>query len=172
MTTHPSDSTPLEFTDYDTRLGAYGVVVDGEDRVLLARWNAPSGDMWILPGGGVEFSESPEDGLVREFEEETGYDVECGTLLEVRTSTIAAEQRFVATDRPMRTVQVFYTARILGGTLRDEVGGSTDAAAWFPIADLPTVRHAQNVERAIELAADAAAARGGASPGSGVSRPR
>lgn len=162
----------LDFTDYDTRLGAYGVVVDDQDRVLLARWNAPSGDMWILPGGGVEFGESPEDGLVREFEEETGYDVECGALLEVRTSTIPAEQRFVATDRPMRTVQVFYTARILGGTLRDEVGGSTDAAAWFPIAELPTVRHAQNVEHALELAAVSAAARGGASPTSGISRPR
>jgi ADP-ribose pyrophosphatase YjhB (NUDIX family) len=165
---------PLEFTDYDTRLGAYGVVVDDRDRVLLARWNAPSGDMWILPGGGVEFDESPEEGLVREFEEETGYDVECGTLLDVRTSTIPAAQRFVATERPMRAVQVFYTARITGGQLRDEVDGSTDAAAWIPIADLSTVRHAQSVEHAIELAAAVAAARGGAAPGmdTGVSRPR
>ncbi|MFZ7087163.1 NUDIX hydrolase [Curtobacterium sp. RRHDQ10] len=154
----------LDFTDYDTRLGAYGVVVDEHDRVLLARWNAPSGDMWILPGGGVEFGETPEDGLVREFEEETGYDVECGTLLDVRTSTIPAEQRFVPTDRPMRVVQVFYTARITGGALRDEVDGSTDAAAWVPIADLPTIQHARNIEHALELAAAAAAARGGVRP--------
>ncbi|KQO63929.1 hypothetical protein ASF23_06395 [Curtobacterium sp. Leaf261] len=162
----------MEFTDYDTRLGAYGVVVDEQDRVLLARWNAPSGDMWILPGGGVEFGESPEAGLIREFEEETGYDVECGALLAVRTNTITADQRFVATDRPMRTVQVFYTARILGGTLRDEVGGSTDAAAWFPVAELASVRHAQNVEQVLELAGATAAARGGASPGPAVSPPR
>jgi hypothetical protein len=31
---------------------------------------------------------------------------------------------------------VFYTARITGGELRHEVGGSTDMAAWIPLDDL------------------------------------
>src|SRR5262245_42640675 len=64
----------VEFTEYDTRLGAYAVVVrDGQ--VLLALWNEPDGPQWTLPGGGVELQEALEEAVVREVREETGYDV-------------------------------------------------------------------------------------------------
>ncbi len=61
----------MEYTDYDTRLAAYGVVTDG-DRVLLARLRVPEAGTWTLPGGGVEFDETVEQAVVREIHEETG----------------------------------------------------------------------------------------------------
>jgi len=39
-------------------------------------------------------------------------------------------------------IQVIYRVRVTGGTLRDEVDGSTDAAAWYTraeVAELPVV---------------------------------
>ncbi|WP_144765149.1 NUDIX hydrolase [Curtobacterium sp. 9128] len=130
----------MEYTDYDTRLAAYGVVVrDG--RVLLAMQRFPEAGTWALPGGGVEFNETVEDAVVREFMEETGYEVAVDGLLGIRHHVVPAERRMHENGRPMKAVQVVFRVRVTGGELRDEVDGSTERAAWIRVADLPHHRH-------------------------------
>jgi 8-oxo-dGTP diphosphatase len=128
----------LEFTDYHVRLAAYALLVDdsdGDEKVLLAWWNGEghSEPAWSLPGGGIEFDESLRDGLVREVFEETGYHVTPGPLL--------VDDFFTGTGRtfdgPFRSQRFVFDATITGGELgTTEVDGSTDYAAWVPLAEL------------------------------------
>lgn len=122
-----------------TRVAAYCIIVDA-GRLLLAHWNEGGGRGWSLPGGGVEFGEDPADAAVREALEETGYDVRLDALLGVDSKLISGSHRFDGSDVPMHALRLLYAATITGGELRDEVGGSTDRAEWFPLDQLPPDR--------------------------------
>jgi ADP-ribose pyrophosphatase YjhB (NUDIX family) len=116
------------------RVGAYAVCVRG-GAVLLARL---IGSGWTLPGGGLDHGEDPRDGAIREVEEETGYRVELRQLLTVESFRWLLDRAEGPFDH--QAICVIYTAEVVGGELRDEIGGSTDTAAWIPlesVADLP-----------------------------------
>lgn len=136
-----------EFTEYDTRLAAYAVIVDDQDRVLLALWNEPEEPLWTLPGGGVDLHETAEEGAIREVREETGYDVALDGLLGVNTLVTAPEERIVPSVRWQKNVRVVFRAHVVGGELTKELDGTTDEARWVPMADLPGLARIGLVQR-------------------------
>lgn len=141
----------MEFTEYDTRLAAYAVIVDDQERVLLALFNQGPTPRWTLPGGGVELHETLEQGVVREVREESGYDVRLGRLLGIDTAVIPVEQRMIATDRPMKTVRVLFEAEVIRGELTHELDGTTDEARWIPLDELPALPRKSVVDTALAL---------------------
>ena len=141
----------MDFRDYDTRLAAYCLVVSPAAEVLLALWNEPSEPLWSLPGGGVELDETPAEGAVRELREESGYDVELGALLGIDTHLVPPERRLTPGPRALKSVRVLYEARVVGGSLRREVDGTTDEARWFPLDQVASLARVPLVDTGIGM---------------------
>ena len=143
----------MGFRDFDTRLAAYCVIVeprDGQEHVLLSMLRAGNtrwGARWTLPGGGVEYDEGFEAAAIREVREETGYDARLTGMLGARTFT--PRSRTSSRDpRPFKSAAVLFEAEVTGGQLGTlEVDGSTECAAWVPLADVLPRRAPGDVPR-------------------------
>lgn len=131
-------------------MAAYAVCVR-DRRILLARWMAGDGSRrWTLPGGGMDHGEDPYDTVIREAEEETGYAVEPVALLGV-DSIRRAYPRRLGTTADFQGLRIVYQARVTGGELRHETGGSTDMAAWHPLDEVPELERVGLVDVGLAL---------------------
>ncbi|MFI9581187.1 NUDIX domain-containing protein [Streptomyces sp. NPDC052236] len=115
-------------------VAASAVVTDDQGRILLQR--RCDNDLWALPGGGMEMTDSLPGTAVREVKEETGLDVKIMGLV----GTYTDPRHVIAyTDGEVRRqFNVCFTARVTGGELAisDE---STELRFIAPgdLADLP-----------------------------------
>jgi 8-oxo-dGTP diphosphatase len=121
------------------RVAAYGLA-RRETEVLMVQASSTSGveGTWWLPGGGVEFGESPAECLVREFLEETGLTAHVRRVRDVVSDVT------VMVEEPVRlhSVRVIYEVDVEDGPLRPEADGSTDAVRWVhprELQDLPLI---------------------------------
>ncbi len=134
-----------------TRVAAYAVSCDDDGRFLLCHI-APSvgvGDIWTLPGGGLEFGEPPQVAVLRELTEETGYTGELDGLLGVSDRVFHGVD---GTER-LHAIRILYRVAIVGGELRDEPDGSTDTCRWFAPSEARTLRLGELARHALDLLA-------------------
>ena len=129
------------------RIAAYGVCVNPDGRLLLARASSSIAlaGRWFLPGGGVDHGESPADALRREMFEETGLTVELGPLLDV-----VSDVRTLPDETELHTVRVLYRVNSWSGTLRAETNGTTDDVRWVAPAELPNLPLAYYVKDVVD----------------------
>lgn len=147
MAAMTTESDPRTMVDR-TRVAAYAVCRDVAGRVLLCHI-APSvgaGDLWTLPGGGLEFGEAPAVAVVRELAEETGYRGEIAGLLDVSDRLFAA----VAHADRVHAIRIVYAVRVVAGELRDEPDGSTDTCRWFTLDEARSLRLGELARRTVE----------------------
>jgi 8-oxo-dGTP pyrophosphatase MutT (NUDIX family) len=119
---------------------------DGDGRVLLARH--AEGDVWLLPGGGVEPGETPADAAVREMWEETGLLVRLTRLVGV----FGGPQHIVRYRNGDRAsyVSATFEAHMASGTARPDGSellevrfvSEAESAALRTAPWLPEVLHA------------------------------
>ncbi|MFD4376690.1 NUDIX hydrolase [Streptomyces sp. NPDC058486] len=134
----------------ELRVAAYAVVVR-DDAILLARWVARDGaKRWTLPGGGLDHGEEPLEAVVREVAEETGYAVEPTALLGI-DSIMRQWIARLGVPGSFQGLGILYEARITGGELRNETGGSTDLAAWHPLDSVPGLPRVELVDIGLDL---------------------
>jgi 8-oxo-dGTP diphosphatase len=120
------------------RVAAYALVVR-DDAVLLTR-NSPRGPhpgLWNLPGGGIEHGESPREAVVREMAEETGLEASVGAIVTVDNVSLRGTAPS-GRDEELHSVGIVYDVTVPPHAEPRvvEVQGTTDAAAWVPLADV------------------------------------
>jgi ADP-ribose pyrophosphatase YjhB (NUDIX family) len=71
-----------------TRVGVYGVVIQEGQMLLIRQKKGPYTGKFDFPGGGIEFGESPEQTLRREFVEEVAMEFDSLQLIDNITATI------------------------------------------------------------------------------------
>ncbi len=132
----------------DTVRAAGGVVArhrpDGTLEVLVV--HRPRYDDWSLPKGKLEPGESLEDAARRELEEETGLQVELGSVLE------AAEY----VDRHGRHKVVHYWQMTAVGATEWAPNEEVDETRWITVpeaATLLTYEHDRHLVEAVDSAA-------------------
>ena len=64
-------------------VGVGGVVLCGDEVLVVQRGAEPSKGLWSIPGGAVEVGESLAEACAREVAEETGLQVRVGPMVEV-----------------------------------------------------------------------------------------
>ena len=112
-------------------LGAFAVICDDQDRVLLCLRRDM--DWWNLPGGGVDAGEMPNEAVLREVREETGLEVEIERLSGVYGKVDKDELIFT------------FVCRITGGAL--VLTKESRQTAYFQIDSLPANTLPKHVER-------------------------
>jgi ADP-ribose pyrophosphatase YjhB (NUDIX family) len=111
---------------------ACAVLVEREGRVLLVRRRFdPGRGLWCLPCGFEDADESPQQAARREAREETGLEVELGTLLGA----------YHYTDDPRGAgVLLVFLARC-DPRAAPQAGDDAEEAGFFSPADLPPISH-------------------------------
>lgn len=112
------------------------VVVFGIDEgdlkvLLIQRGQAPFEGRWALPGGFVRLDESLDQGAERELREEAG----------VKVAYLEQLYTFGTVDRDPRdrVVTVAYFALVNLSEHRPQAASDARNAAWFAVADAPTL---------------------------------
>ena len=136
-----------------TRVAAYALSIDESGRILLCRIapSVASGEIWTLPGGGLEFGEPPEVAVIRELAEESGYQGEVVGLADVTDRVLTDSDG----GGRMHAIRIVYRVRLTGGELRDEIDGSTDTCGWFTPDEASRLNLGSLAKHALELAAAA-----------------
>ena len=108
---------------YDPKVSAVSIVAQEGGVLFVRRGNEPGYGLWSLPGGYVDQGEVVEEAAAREVREETGLQVEIGSLLGLYSDA----------GRPV--ILVAYEAKVVGGSLA--AGPEVLDLGFFPPNDLP-----------------------------------
>lgn len=122
-----------------THLGVYGLLVWEQKALLIQKARGPYLGKWDLPGGRLEFGETPETALHREIEEETG-------LTDVRLVLRSAESNLLewmyeGSPEEVYHIGILYDVYLESAEHANDIkiepdGEDSLGAAWFTMEQL------------------------------------
>jgi|GEM_PF-881611 len=121
------------------RPAAYGIIIQN-DAILLTKQHKTL----QLPGGGVNFGEMPEDAVIREVQEETGFIVAHPKLVGCISGFFTLKRTGATELSHVQSILLYYVCELTGGTAsiagfeNDEklIG---DMPEWVPLNKLDEI---------------------------------
>lgn len=111
------------------RVAVAAIIIDTEKRILLCEHTYRKYHPWGLPGGGLEYGESPECGIKREVWEETGLDVNVERLL------------YAESNSEFHHVSLIYLCRVVGGSFQPNL--EISQTGFFDLDKLPNILYTE-----------------------------
>lgn len=123
-------------TRHNFRLGVYALVLCDGHVVLIRKAKGPYTGQWDLPGGRIEFGESPLEALERELMEETGLRPAIVELMEVASNRFTY-QRPDGFEEECHHVGILYRVTVdsTAGLKSEPDGLDSLGSAVVPLAD-------------------------------------
>lgn len=112
-------------------IGVFAAIFDNKNRILFCHRN--DYDLWNLPGGALEKSEAPWEGVVREVKEETGLDVEVERLAGIYSKPREND------------IVLQFVCNVIGGEIT--LNNEADKIKYFAYDDIPAKVAQKQVER-------------------------
>ena len=119
------------------RIGVFAII-ERAGRYLLAR--RPDIGWWNLPGGGLEYGETVDDGLRREVREEIGCDIEVARLIGVYSKP------------RKREIVLAFLCHLAPGSAEPSTSDEVSEVGWFAPGELPErllPKHRRRLEDAL-----------------------
>ena len=104
-------------------IGATGIFLDEEGKILLFKHTYRDRDRWSLPGGYIKGREHPKEGVEREVKEESGLVVSADETMNVRT------------DRGSARLDIVLIGKYIGGEFKPSK--EVSEAQLFAFEDIP-----------------------------------
>lgn len=99
------------------RVRVAGIVIQ-ENSILLIQHIKNEKKYWLVPGGGVDWGESLEEALIREYKEETNLDVEVKDFLFFSET--------ISPDKNKHVINLYFLVKIKNDSETMKIGNETN----------------------------------------------
>ena len=118
-----------------TRIGCYGFIINDNKIALIKKSRGGYKGLLDLPGGGVEFGETPEETLKRELMEEAGVEVADYKLLTVTSARIKWHDDEY--DEDLHQIGILYKVDVKDYILKEDGDGlDSEGCSFYEIEKL------------------------------------
>ena len=128
------------------RPSVYGLLIE-EGKLLLSKQY----DGYDFAGGGVELGETMQEALIREFFEETGFEVEVGEPIHCESSFFHPAHSKKHKDEFWNCPLLYFIVRRIGGELSkencdEEEKEYADLAEWIDLTEIDSLKFINSVD--------------------------
>ena len=122
-----------------THYGSYGLIIENNQIVLINKVTGPYDGKLDLPGGTIEFKESPEQALKRELKEETDIDIIDYKLIDADSITFKYIHNNEEYD--WQHIGIFYKITNYKGNIKRKIeltakNDDSQGSSFYPIEKL------------------------------------
>lgn len=107
------------------------IIINENKEILLVQHKKGNRFYWVLPGGRIEYGEDFATCAVRELKEETN--------LDIKFEKVVFLSEAIAPDRSRHIINIYATAKVLGGELRLGIEPVLVDTAYKPIDELKKI---------------------------------